>query len=140
MIRILRDRQTSWYRFVRQIHVRSGFRIEACECVILFSSTIIYRVVQLLFTFKQRLFSNASLTYEQWKLVKKNYGCTLCTSDINIFISSLSCFIVTFKWRLNFTAITYMYLALTSKASFKRTINRRPKVQIFAFKAQALFT
>ena len=33
-----------------------------------------------------------------------------------------------------------MYLAFTSKASFKRTINRRPKVQIFPFKAQALFT
>ena len=52
----------------------------------------------------------------------------------------MSCFIVTFKWRLNFTAITYMYLTFTSKASLKRTINRRPKVQIFAFKAQALFT
>ena len=56
MMRSLTDSQTSWYWFVRWI--RSSFRIEACESVILFwnykrrfmvekfgLSTIIYRVV-----------------------------------------------------------------------------------------------
>ena len=47
---------------------------------------------------------------ERWK-VKKNYGCILCASNINTVVSSMSCFVVVYFLK----AITYMYLAFTSK-------------------------
>ena len=59
--------------------------------------------------FQTEALFTASLMQEQWK-VKKNYGCLLCTSDINMVVSSMSCFVVYFL-----KAITYMYLAFTSK-------------------------
>ena len=53
--------------------------------------------------------------YKRWK-VKNNYGCTLCTSDINTVVSSESfrCCLLSNGGSI-FPAITYMYFAFTSK-------------------------
>ena len=65
--------------------------------------------------FQTETLFTASLTYERWK-VKKNYGCTLCTSDINMVVSSelFRCCLLSNGGSI-FTAITYMYFAFTSK-------------------------
>ena len=60
--------------------------------------------------FQTEALFTASLMQERWK-VKKNYGCILCASNINTVVSSMSCFVVVYFLK----AITYMYLAFTSK-------------------------
>ena len=53
-------------------------------------------------------------------------------------ISSMSCFIVVyFQTEAQFLPLSCLHFYETS---FKRTIIRRPEVDIFAFKARALFT
>ena len=49
--------------------------------------------------FQTEALFTASLMQERWK-VKKNYGCILCTSDINMVVSSMSCFVVYTFWKL----------------------------------------
>ena len=60
--------------------------------------------------FQTEALFTASLMQERWK-VKKNYGCILCVSNINTVVSRMSCFVVVYFLK----AITYMYLAFTSK-------------------------
>ena len=60
--------------------------------------------------FQTEALFTASLMQERWK-VKKNYSCILCASNINTVVSSMSCFVVVYFLK----AITYMYLAFTSK-------------------------
>ena len=60
--------------------------------------------------FQTEALFTASLMQERWK-VKKNYRCILCASNINTVVSSMSCFVVVYFLK----AITYMYLAFTSK-------------------------
>ena len=65
--------------------------------------------------FQTEALFTASLTYKRWK-VKKNYGRTLCTSDINTVVSteSFRCCLLSNGGSI-FTAITYMYFDFTSK-------------------------
>ena len=67
--------------------------------------------------FQTEALFTASLTQEPWK-VKRNCGCILCTSNINTVVSSMSCFIVVYCLK----AITYMYLASTSKKQVSKAL------------------
>ena len=48
--------------------------------------------------------------------MESNYDCILCTSDNNMVVSSMSCFVVVYFLK----AITYMYLAFTYKSKFQK--------------------
>ena len=53
-------------------------------------------------------------------------------------VSSMSCLIVVyFQTEAQFSPLSCLHFY---KASFKRTITRRPEANIFAFKVQTLFT
>ena len=81
--------------------------------------------------FQTETLFTASLTYERWK-VKKNYGCTLCTSDINMVVSSelFRCCLLSNGGSI-FTAITYMYFAFTSKKQVSKGLLTRDQKQTF---------
>ena len=82
--------------------------------------------------FQTEALFTASLMQERWK-VKKNYGCILCTSDINMVVSSMSCFVVYFL-----KAITYMYLAFTSKKQVSKGLLTGDQKQTFSHSKREL--
>ena len=63
--------------------------------------------------FQTEALFTASLTYERLK-VKKNYGCTLCTSNINTVVELFCCCLLSNGGSI-FTAFTCMYLAFAFK-------------------------
>ena len=71
--------------------------------------------------------SSLKTTQEQWK-VEKNCGCILCTSDINTFVSSMSCFVVVYFLK----AITNMYLAFSSKKQVSKGLLTGDQKRIFS--------
>ena len=83
--------------------------------------------------FQTEALFTTSLTQEQWK-VKKNYGCILCTSDINMVVSSMSCFVVVYFLK----AITYMYLAFTSKKQVSKGLLTGDQKRTFSLSKREL--
>ena len=98
-------------------------------------STIFYRVVWLLFTFKRRLFFTTSLTYDWWK-VKKNYSCTLhCARAIliRLFLVRVISLLFTLKRRLSFHRYYIcMYLIFTSKKQVSKGLLAGDQMSTFS--------